>query len=170
MQCSYSTWDSFRRSDSEKEGRWGHGVKMIELEFPGSKIWCYGRKWNRRVVLPLFSSSDMSLTATLHPSTRIQEKCWKVREISEMSMIIMNMESITYNGKFRKLFSFSRRYQRDDLIIIMFACPRPLFNTGKLQVISLEALDGIIAVLSYWGWLQKGRWGIWCKWMPGNLF
>jgi len=66
-----------------------------------------------------------------------------------MSMIIMNMESITYNGKFRKLFSFSRRYQRDDLIIIMFACPRPLFNTGKLQVISLEALDGIIAVLSY---------------------
>lgn len=28
------------------------------------------------------------------------------------------MESVTQNGKFRKCFSFSRRYQRDDLIII----------------------------------------------------
>lgn len=48
-------------------------------------------------------------------------------------------------------------YMEGMIDLPMFACPRPLFKRGKVEVMFLEAVEEIISALSLWLQKEKGR-------------
>lgn len=158
MQCIYGTWGSFLRSVWEEfvgqvwewESWSSHCHRWAFLAFIS------GRKCQRRLSLPL----GLALAHAAPSQFNIQEEHWKVREVSKSSDHNYKDGKQNLKSQIQEAFLVFQEYMEEMIVLPVFACPRPLFKRGKVEVMFLEAVEEIISALSLW--LQKGKGRIWC--------